>query len=207
MSMLSVFNKNGTTLATDQLVYTPDEIGSLDTLLEKIALLDKKLAQADADIAEAKANAMAHAEQQGFKKGRAIARRKISVALLSSQREISKQRKQMHETSVQLALEIVRRIGLNYSTPDTLLSLAMTSARELAPNETASLCVHPDIVESVQERVSKVPSEELKWLVNVVGDDSLDSQDCFLKTAHGSLFVGLESQLRVIERSLHERIS
>jgi len=207
MSMLSVFNRNGTTLATDQLVYTPAEIGSLETVLEKIKYLDQKLAQADADIAQAKASARALAEQQGFKKGRAIARRKISVALLSSQREISKQREQMHETSVQLALEIVRRIGLSCSTPDTVLSLAMTSARELEPNETASLCVHPDIVEAVQERVSKVPSEELKWLVKVVGDESLDLQDCFLKTAHGSLFVGLESQLRVIERSLHERIS
>lgn len=206
MTMLSVFNKNGLTLTTDQLVYTPDEISSLDTLLEKIDLLEKKLAQADDDIARAKASAQAVAEQQGFKKGRAIARRKISVALLRSQREIAKQREQMHETSVQLALEIVRRIGLSCSTPDTLLSLAMTSARELAPNETASLCVHPDIVDAVQERVTKVPSEELEWLVKVVGDESLDTQGCFLKTAHGSLFIGLESQLRVIERSINERI-
>jgi len=205
MSILTVFNKNGAVLSTDQLVYAPGEIGALDTLLEKIELLDKKLAQADIDIAKAKASAKAQAEQRGFKKGRAMAKKKLGLALLSSQREVARQRKQIQESSVNLALEIVRRIGLSYSTPDALLSLAINSARELETNETASMCVHPDLVDAVQQRIVNIPSEELKWLVKVVGDDSLDPENCHLKTAHGSLIVGLESQLRVIERSFHER--
>jgi len=204
--MLSIFNKNGTTLATDQLVYSAEELGSVETVLAKIAQLDEKLAQANSEIEKAKAEAMALGEQQGFKKGRAIARRKISIALLTSQREVTQQQNRMHEASVQLALEIVRRIGLTCSSSETLVSLAMHSARELEPNEKASLCVHPDMEEAVRARLKHVPDEDVLWLLDVVPDDSLNPDDCFLKTAHGSLFVGLESQLRVIERSLHENI-
>ncbi len=204
--MLSLFNKNGSTLATNQLVYAPDEIGVFNSLLEKVRVLDEKLAQAESDIENAKAAAMAQGERLGFQRGRAIARRKIGLALLASQREVNKQKAHMHETSVELALEIVRRIGLSCPAPETLVSLAMHSASELEPNETASLCVHPEMEAAVRDRLSQIDKEQIPWLLDVVADSSLDRADCFLKTSHGSLFVGLESQLRVIERSLHERI-
>lgn len=207
MSMLSIFNKNGSTIATSQLVYSPDDLGVFESLLNKVKQLDQKLAQADKEIEEAKAQAQEEGQRAGFKHGRSIARRKISLALLASQREVCEQKNHMHETSVQLALEIVRRIGLNCPVPETLVSLAMHSARELEPNEKASLCVHPDIEQAVRERLASLSQENIPWLIDVTADASLEPDNCFLKTSHGSLFVGLESQLRVIERSLHERIS
>jgi len=206
MSMLTIFNSASTTLATDQLVYTADEMNSLHSLLQKIELLDKKLAEAENSIKQAKAEARDIGERAGFEKGRAIARRKISAALIAAQREVSSQRKKMHETSVGLALEIVRRIGLEVSTPEALVSFARASACELDTNELANLCVHPDAVEEVTQRLSMLPENEVEWLLEVIGDETLAPGDCFLKTNQGSLFIGLETQLRVIERSLNEHV-
>jgi len=207
MSMLTVYNRNGTTLATSQLVYSPDEVEAVDSVIKKIELLDMKLAKAEEDIQTALEEARELGEKEGFARGRAIARRKISIALLTSQRDVNRQREQLHDSSVELALEIVRRIGLTSPPAETLISLAKNSARELSPNEKATLCVHPEHEKEVKNRLLNTSNEEIQWLLEVAVDDSIEPQDCVLKTAHGSLFVGLESQLRIIERSLNERVN
>ena len=106
------------------------------------------------------------------------------------------------QNSATLAIDIVRKIGLAEPTPDCLLALAVKSSEELQANEKACLCVHPDVLDEVNNRLKNV--KDIDWLLRVETDESLEPDDCQLKTAHGVLRIGLESQLRVIERSLHE---
>lgn len=201
MSMLSLVNSDSISVATDQLVFTADEIGSLKTVLEKAVDIEAASTDVDVRISKAVEEAVARGEQQGLKKGRAIARRKISLALLASQREIANARASMCDTSVSLALEIVRRIGLNANKAELLVELATAAANDLEPNVKATLSVHPTQVIEVRNRLDASPSEDLDWLLDVLPDAMLNEDDCVLKTTHGSLHVGLESQLRVIERS------
>jgi len=207
MSMLTIFNGKNSTLSTDQLVYSPGDVNLVRTATEKIQLLDKKIAEYDLLLAQSKEEATARGLKKGFARGRAIARRKISLALLASQQEATEQRSAMRETSVQLALEIVRRIGLENTTAETLVSLAVSSAKELEPDEKASLSVHPEVSAQVKERLEALPQAQRKSFLEVTTDSSLKMDDCVLKTACGSLLIGLESQLRIIERSLNEHIS
>jgi len=170
MTMLTLFKGRESTLATNQLVFSSDEVNTVDTVLEKIRFLDQKIATVDSEIEDA----IKKAEIKGER-------------LLASQREILEQRSTMRDTSIQLALEIVRRIGLQSSTPDTLIALATQSAHELAADESAKLCVHPNVANAVRDRVAHIPADEKQWLLEVVSDNSLDEADCVLKTAHGSL--------------------
>ena len=202
MSILTLFNTHGALISTDQLVFTTDEIEPACDLIESISKIKKMLATATTEITEQEKTAREKGFKEGLKRGRHFARIKTSRALLALESE----RRQLHtiqqKNSATLAIDIVRKIGLTEPTPDCLLALAVKSSEELKANEKAILCVHPDQMDDVTSRLKNV--KDIDWLWRVEADDTLEPDDCQLKTAHGVLRIGLESQLRMIERSLHE---
>ena len=71
----------------------------------------------------------------------------------------------------------------------------------------AKLRVHPDRVQSVQNVVQDVKEEfeGLEW-IEVLGDNSLEPEDCLLQTPSGILDFSLGTQLDVLKQCLHARV-
>ena len=202
MSLLTLFNSHGDLVATDQLVFPAEDIEPLNDLLSTISALNKKLSTASESINQQGTSARKEGFAAGLKKGRHVARLKMSRALLALEKEQVAYRKVQHEKSINLAIEIVRKIGLQEPTQECIAALALKSAEELNTDEKASLCVHPDLLDKAVNRIQQLRSVD--WLLRVEADESLAPDDCILRTEFGVLRIGLESQLRVIERSLHD---
>lgn len=202
MNMLTLFNSHGDLVASDQLVFPAEDIEPLNNLLDTISALNTRLLSANKTVAQQEKNAREQGFKEGIKKGRHIARKKMSRALLALEKERLEHKRRQHEQSIDLAIDIVRKIGLQQPTVETMIALAQKSAEELNANEKACLCVHPDLADEVTNRIQQQSCAD--WLLRVEPDDSLDREDCVLKTEFGVLRIGLESQLRLIERSLHE---
>lgn len=204
MSLITLINHPAAVLATDQLVYDAGEIGALENVVEKVQSLNALLASTQAQIASATASAKESGYAEGLEAAESSAREKLSSALLATQRACNEEREQLRNTGVQLALEIVRKIGLDLGEPESLSALAIHASIELAPEERATLLVSPVIVKEVRGQLERQNDSTRTNIVDVVADDSVNAGDCVLKTRYGTINAGLETQLAIIESSLHE---
>lgn len=145
--------------------------------------------------------------RQGYQAGFASAQRdyaaKINGALLDRAALID----QLEYSLVDMLMESLKTILGDMGADPTLRAIATNALRKAGRARFVKLRVHPDRSKSVQGHVGCIKNdfEGLEW-IEVVADANLQPEDCLLQTPAGILDFSLETQLRVLEQCLRERV-
>lgn len=204
MSMVTLLNGKRNFVATGQLVYDSTESQELTSLVEKAKALDELLENEKTRIEQSCDDASVRGYRNGYEKGKSEARRKLSQALLASQRVRHQETTQVKDQAVQLALDIIRRIGLELGDASCVSMLANRCADDLMTNDTIKLHVNSELVSEVAVKLESLRNSSNSSLIEVVDDASLEGTACVLSTNYGTVHAGLEEQLTIIQRSLCE---
>ncbi len=200
MSLISLYNSEHLSLLSDQLIYSAEETGSLKNVLDKTTALNDTLAQAENHIQTAHDTAVKAGFREGFNAGKAQglkeAHQQASESRLSMHHKVQQSEQEIRIASIELALQIVQRIGLAHGNAKTIHALAEQAALSVRPDEPVKLHVNPEHLDSIQELNTR--SE-----VTVTGDESLGTESCLLTWPDGkSVEADLTTQLDVIKQHL-----
>lgn len=161
----------------------------------------------DADV-EARCRT-AHLE--GIRDGEAKLRKELEQSLEAERtavtravQEFARERQQYYQRIeaevVQLSLAIARKILHRESQVDPLLlaGVVRVALQNMAQGSTVRMRVHSDRLAAWQQHFESANPGGVR--IDVVPDDSLDGYRCILETELGSSDIGLESQLKEIEK-------
>lgn len=200
MSLLTLHNSEYLTLLSDQTIYSREDMGALGTVLDKVSELEDTLASARDRVSKAAKQASQEAYQEGLKRGKAEgheeAMREVLQRHFNKHDQVTATNDELRVSAVELALDVVRRIGLEVGEADSLRMLAEKAVKTLRPDEQVIVKVHPE-----NEEVMRLLSTRSE--VTVATDDSLSVEKCVLEWRDGgSVEVDLQSQLEVIKEFL-----
>ena len=204
MTLLTLVNHEQALVSTDQLVYTAKETSALLDVIAASECVTEKAADNAKAMEALQADATDKGYNDGLEQGRADAQQALATALAKLQTQNTSDQSAMREQSIQLAIDIVRRIGLAAGDSNTVASLARQAAEELLPQQQAILRVPVADVEAVNNIFRESPPTGCS--IEVREDPSLTSGECALDTDSGTVHAGLETQLRVISDNLIERM-
>jgi len=202
--MLTLLNAEHALIATDQLVYTAEETTALLDMLSRSEQVSRQAENMNSEMEKSFEATRTEGFQAGFAEGRAKATEELSKQLAVLHEKTEHQSDQIRQQCIDLALEIVRRIGLATGSPQTMADLATHAAAELLPGQSAVLRVPLDDAPAVASLISN--EETGTRSIEVKGDAALGPGECVLDTDSGSLHAGLETQLQVMGRSLASRV-
>ena len=135
MSLITLLNSKHLSLLSNKLIYNPEEVGSLKSVEEKAIQLDQTLGDAEKNIASAQNEATEQGYKDGFDKGKAEgikeAQKEAAENRLAEHHRVKLDDDQLKAASIDLAIDIVRHIGLDRGTPETLRVLAEKVVRSL----------------------------------------------------------------------------
>ena len=204
MSLFTLVHTEAVTVATDQLVFSAEETGALQHIIEQ--------AEAVSGIHAGWATKLADAEEQGYnsghEKGHAagvkLANEQVATRLLELAEQAAIEREQVRLSAAQMALDIVRSIAKGVGNESLLPALARSAAADLLPNQQAVLHLHPDELAGVERQLQawSDAGDAVAAITGVVADDSLAPGGCILETPSGQVVADLETRLRVIESRL-----
>ena len=190
-------------LASDRLVYAPEELDALLGAVQTAELLARRLEGEQEREQLAVQEAIDQARQQGRDQGRHEAAQELSTAIshLTSayEAQAAVQRNQVAST----ALDIIRRIAPRIATADWIAALAAEAAQELIDAPRRVLRVHPDQIDGVNYRLQ---AKGVSVFDTVLADDSLASDEAEIDTGPGSVKIDLRTQLDEIARGLGDTI-
>ena len=190
MTLLTLFAGERGLVASERLVYGPDEFGHLERVQATADELDGLLAGERDRIDAAVAAAETRGRADGAQRGERAATERLVGRLLELQREFDAATLRRRDDVVEIALEVVRRVAGEVGPERWLAALARRAAEELVEREPAGLRVHPDRVEGVGAELGGAPFDD------VVGDESLGPDECWIESPFGRVDVSLETQLR-----------
>lgn len=158
------------------------------------------------------------AREEGFKEGldrgkaeQEAAAKKQKEAIVEAIREFSTERNayfhQVEGEVVALALAIVRKILRRESQLDPLLlsGLVRVALEKMASGMNIRLRVNPSQIPAWQTFLGE--AKDLSSVPELLGDGSLDQNQCHLETEHGSTDLNLETQLKEIEQGLFDLLA
>ena len=202
MALLTLYHSGDVTLASDRIVYAPDELAHAGSMIEQAEALGR-LTDAERERIDAAERA---AHEAGAERGRAegyeAALEHIAVKLVSLAKEAGEARERLRGQGAELALGIVRKIARDLGPADTVAALAASAARQLAPHEPVVLRVHPDVEEGVRERLAAIGGPTVGE-IELAADPGLGPGDCTLETEFGQVRAGLELQLEVLREKFY----
>ena len=190
MSLVTLFSDEHGFLATDQLVYTADQMHRL----HDAASMAAKLSNAISDQ-----NQMNEAAQsEGFRAGYELG---VQQALVESNKQLEQTLAKLHqaynrdvglqqEACASLAVDIVRKIAGQVAPADWLCAEATTAAAELVDQTGLVLRVNSAQLDSVQERLAGNPMFE-----RIVADEAVAIDGGSIDTRYGKIDVDLETQI------------
>ncbi len=132
-------------------------------------------------------------------------------ALVATIREFARERQHYYQRVeaeiVQLALAIARKILHRESQVDPLLlaGVVQVALRNMAKHSAVRVRVHPDKAELWREHFNGLPRDDFS--IDVVGDACVDKACCALETELGTSELGLEVQLKEIEKGLFDLLA
>lgn len=199
MSLITFINNEKLTIATDKLVYEPDEIRSVHNVVGQAAALMDVLKN-EKDMLE---DSFQTGYDRGFEKGQTegydAALEHIAVKLVVLAKEAHEARLELENKAGVLATKIVEKIATDLGPRKTIAALAKSAASNLVPREPVILRVHPDNTAFVSDEVS--PSST--HIVEVMPDPSLSETDCVLETEFGRIKADMNTQLKVLREKLY----
>jgi len=200
VSLVTLLNSEHLTLLSQKLVYSVEEVGGLKSVDEKARELDETLSKAKKNIAAAETKAAEKGYKDGLEAGKAQgikeAHQEAAENRLAEHHRLRLEDAELREQSIELALDIVRHIGLDVGTPESLHLLAEKVAQSLRPEDPVTVRIHPENQQSLQSLNSRTE-------VSVIADESLAEKACLLQWDDGkTVEADLETQLRVIKKHL-----
>lgn len=221
MTYVAILNKPGVTISTDELIVSPDDVSHVDS----VAQLGKHLSQFLSSYKDVLSAETKRGYDEGFEKGKEEglrhAREQFSSQLTQLSTQHAREKSQLADYAVSLALQIVRRIAEDVGPAEMMAEIARTASREFSHETQVVLRVHPDNAETVRNRVQNIYVNATDFQgqdrrkagaaakteqVEVRADDSLGLYDCLLETEFGTTIASLEHQLTCLEDVLLQQI-
>jgi len=202
MAFVTLFNTDTGLLASDQFVYDATEARGVNTVEELVEQLEQYAGDQDRLIEEKSAEAIVAGLKEGQRQAKQELDKKVSESLLEHDRLLQESIDKNRSESVEVALEIVRRIGLDMNNSEVIVNLATKIVHELVPDPEVVLAVSLLDEASVVDRLEDMGMKISDSRISVVGDLTLGPGEAVLRTQSGSLTAGLEVQLESLSRML-----
>lgn len=198
MTFLSLFSDKHGFVATEQRVFAADELQPLQQVSELAAQLNKRLAEQQALELQACEEATRQGYADGLAAGEAAATTQIAETLkqLHDRQQIALQ--EMQDNCAELAVDIVRKIAGQIKSDEWLLAQAQQAAASLLDQPSVKLRVHSAQSQAVRKRLDSMTTSGRQVIDQVIGDDAVPDDACFLETGQGQVQVDLETQLAAV---------
>jgi len=202
MSIITLFNDDRVTLASERLILSADEISGMQTVMQHADTLQTLALNEEARVAQAEANGYEGGYEKGQSEGYEAALEHIAFKLVALAKEANEVRDRIEGQSASLALKIVEKIAEDIGPADTVAALAASAARQLVPREPVVLRVHPNHEQYLKEKIAG-STEAFKQIVEISPDLLLEETDCVLETEFGQIKASLDIQIRVFREKFH----
>lgn len=195
MTFISLFSDENGFLATDQRVFSAEELQPLQQAIEQAQQLNKRLS----DQRDKEAQTFKAASEQGYAdglaKGHEQARLQVAETLSDWQQRFQRTVQETQASSASLAVDIVRKIAGQIQTDEWLLAQALRASEDLVDQPAVKLRIHATQVAPVKQRIDSLAHSPVS---QIIADESLATDGCVLETPLGQVEVDLETQLNRI---------
>jgi type III secretion protein L len=212
MTFIALHRHADLTVATDQLLVPPQDVGALNDALALAGELAQWHGSEQGRIESSRQKGYDDGHREGFTHGETTARDAAAATLAQTiatlTADAQAQHAQVRDAVLSLALLLVRRVAATVAPADMLSALITQALDHVAAEEArrrgsddARACVvrvHPSLLNSLQERF--VGNDAIQWR----GDDALAPLDCVIDTPDGRLLAGLQAQLERVQAVLQE---
>ncbi len=185
----------GAALLLDRPVVRREDVATVRSAVELIALAETRLTDIDGYRAAQAEAGRTEGFKLGYDEGRAEAAREAAETVARLHEEMSHVREQLRAAAGRLALDVVRRIAVELGPEATLAALAERAVRDVLPDAPITVHVAPASVGAVTTRLWPIGAA-----IEVQADETLAPGDCIIETAAGRSHAGLEVQLAALER-------
>jgi type III secretion protein L len=205
MGNLTFLNNKNFSLSSNDLVYQPDEVNSLNSILQQASALHQLIADEESNIAAATQAGYDAGYEKGQAEGYEAALEHIATKLVVLAKEANASRDDLRHSAGDIAIKIVAKIATDLGSQPTIAALVKTAAKDIAPHEPIVLKVSPDNVGYMTEEIknSENYSGVSERIVDVVADPGMGSEDCVLETEYGHIRADLKTQLKVLRDNFY----
>ncbi|MEM7257501.1 MAG: FliH/SctL family protein [Pseudomonadota bacterium] len=203
MASLTFLQNRNFTLSSNSLVYNPDEVNALQSILEQAGEIHRLLTEEQTLIDQAKEKGYDEGYESGQSAGYEAALEHIATKLVTLAKEANAAREELRHSAGDIAIKIVDKIATEIGSRETVKALALSAAKQLTGTEAIVLQVHPDNKAYLIEELLKVNGNTHN-IVDVVADPDLGTQDCVLETEYGHIKAGLATQLKVMRNQFYD---
>lgn len=200
MSFLALHRSPDTSLASDSLWLSADEITQADHARDLLGQLQALLANRQTELTAAREQAAAEGHAAGREQALATLAPQLADAWDQAARQAAADLAALRATVVALSLQVVQRVADQLAPADVVTALAQGAAATLLPDSTAVVRVHPDVAAAVRARLAGSAG-----VLDVRADAQLGLHDCAFDTPAGQLLAGLQAQLSRLSQALQER--
>ena len=221
MRFLAVHRSANTSLATNRLWLTADEVSGCESVQGLLQRLERLTTERDAELSAARAQAAAEGREQGRNEALASVAPRLLDAWDQAARSAAADAQALRAALVTLSLQVVQRISVELGPAEVVTALARRASESLLPDSAAVLRVHPDVATAVRARMLAAPggstaplkdpglttsglTNSVSGILEVRGDPQLGRFDCAFDTAAGQLLAGLPAQLARLAAQLQE---
>ena len=221
MRFLAVHRSANTSLATNRLWLTADEVSGCESVQGLLQRLERLTTERDAELSAARAQAAAEGREQGRSEALASVAPRLLDAWDQAARSAAADAQALRAALVTLSLQVVQRISVELGPAEVVTALARRASESLLPDSAAVLRVHPDVATAVRARMLATPggstaplkepglttsglTNSVSGILEIRGDPQLGRFDCAFDTAAGQLLAGLPAQLARLAAQLQE---
>jgi flagellar biosynthesis/type III secretory pathway protein FliH len=203
MAFVTLINQDATSMSCDQLVFSAQEVQALKGIDALHQSLSQRVQKQEQDIREAMEKGYHEGYSKGLKEAEAEGREALATQLAENALALDKERCQLRDSVVALALQVVQKIAVDIGADKMVASLAATAAQEMIPEGDTVLYVNPEAIVEVQRAVSGFEQFHSPGVsLSVKGDETLALHDCIFESPLGSTVASLDYQLAALEKIL-----
>lgn len=202
--MISLIKNKELTLLTDEPVIAAADVLHVETLSDAGTQFAEMLEKLQTQVEQAEKKGFEKGFEFGRIKGQEKAAEEASQHLLMLTQQAADQKLVLQSSVAQLALQVVSKIAESIGAADTVAAIAETASRDLIVDEALTVYVHPSVLVSVEQRFQQMQdnSDDMRYRVEIRGDDNLKDFDCLLETEFGTTVASLDQQLACLEKVL-----
>jgi len=197
MSLVSLFSDERGFLASDQLVYTAEELLQVQEAATMAAELASAIKEQTQINVAAKSAGFSAGYEEGKQQASAEAAQELQRNILELQRAYQRDVSAQKAACATLAIDIVRKIAGQVAPADWLYAEANTAAAELVDRTGLVLRVHSSQYDNLSKRVA---GDNL--FDRVVADESVAPDACSIDTRYGKIDVDIETQIEQVSHLL-----
>ncbi|MBX2884900.1 MAG: hypothetical protein KTR32_33400 [Granulosicoccus sp.] len=201
MTFVTLFSSEHGFIASDQRVFSPDELEPLKNVMEQARLLDQRLGEQQEHEQAALSKAAEQGRIEGLAEGRVEAAEHLAAEIKQLQDQHRQSITEVKGSCAELAVDIVRKIAGSIEPPRMLLAQAQQAAEQVLDEPNILLRVHPSQLDAVQELLRQTDQSRIQ---SAVADEALAEQACVLDTGHGQIDIALDTQLNAVLEMFEE---